>query len=400
MSKFVSPDLPFIKAVRDLDLAHVRALLIEDPSLVDIRVRGDYSLSGADCEDGQHMGPLQFAAFYGHTELAKLLIEFGAHVDAVVVDNRNSEDGETTAIQLAAWEGSVAVLRVLLEAARTSGKLERLASPLYAAASHRDLAKVQLLVEFGAVHNLHTAAMVGDLEMVKQFLDENPEAVNQEHPKWGSLPIRKALACAQTDVVALLVERGAELSPDVAAGLGRNDFLFQLLAADPAAVQNQFNTKPLLIWAILGGQLETMKMLLDSGANPNGVDEWGVSALREAAELRGPRGTEMVELLLTAGADPNRVSRFIAPIVSALGNLQSARTLLRFGADVNVRSHENQTPLHYAVAADRPSALERVEFLVDAGADRELVNDANQRPVEVARQRQLNDVVELLERAI
>ena len=223
--QFISPDHPFVKALRDLDLDRVREYLTEDPSLTGKMVRGDYSLTGMDWKEPVdedfpgYMGPLHFAAFYGHLELAKLLIEFGAGLNDPGMDFRNN-DGPTTAASLAAWEGGIDVLRVLLNAGRDANVKMDLVDALDTAASHRSSARVKLLLEHGATHNIYTASMVGDLEMVKLRLEEDPALANRKDPRWGRTALSSALnAPSPLEIVTLLLKAGAD--PDLANKEGK-----------------------------------------------------------------------------------------------------------------------------------------------------------------------------------
>jgi len=102
--------------------------------------------------------------------------------------------------------------------------------------------------------------------------------------------------------------------------------------------------------------------------------------LPNPGNLRGPNGTtplmqavlygdaESVRLLLDAGADPNiRNEAGATPLMWAVNDLDKTRLLLDHGADVNARSQDSRTAL--LIAAGQFGSREVVKLLLDRGAD-------------------------------
>jgi len=73
-------------------------------------------------------------------------------------------------------------------------------------------------------------------------------------------------------------------------------------------------------------------------------------------------------LLLALGARVNRRSKYETPLVYTIldGDMEKMEVLLEAGADVNFAARNNYTPLHAAVSYQ---SREMVEILLDAGAD-------------------------------
>jgi len=119
-----------------------------------------------------------------------------------------------------------------------------------------------------------------------------------------------------------------------------------------------------LVWAARAGQVETVKVLLDAGADPNGDVRAGY-ALQAAMETYCK--VETVRMLLAAGADVN-VNNGLTPLMRAVHNtnLEIIDMLLRAGADVNARGVENVTALSRASMTIRSGV---VRMLLSAGAD-------------------------------
>ncbi|MCP4937525.1 MAG: ankyrin repeat domain-containing protein [bacterium] len=149
----------FFKAVRNNDLIAVAKLLTENPALANTRMPGDSSILNYQVWLDRKMVPvsgnekrsgtaLHFAAIWGKTELAKLLLEHGAEVDAMAYENNHEQ---TPAIVLAAWEGGTDVLRLLLKAgADPNLQSSNGVTALSTAKRHNKKDRVKLLLKFGA----------------------------------------------------------------------------------------------------------------------------------------------------------------------------------------------------------------------------------------------------------
>ena len=121
--------------------------------------------------------------------------------------------------------------------------------------------------------------------------------------------------------------------------------------------------------AIRGGQLETVKYLLDSGASHE--------LQKGTLPIACFRGLEkIVELLLDAGADVNGTSKdygdYGSPLQSAsiIGHVRIVRLLLKYGANVNLRNRaprfRDSSPL---LCAQDTGRLDIMKILIQAGAD-------------------------------
>ncbi len=305
------PDHPFIVAVRDVNLSRVRELISEDSSLVNAQVRGDIALTGkvwkdkhADVEtdDPDHAGVLHFAAFHGHSELAQLLIDSGADLHATSFFGEK----EATPTTLAAWQGGIETLKVILDAAKAADIKLELSPALFSTFAHDAQETADLLFQYGAEHDIFTAAMAGELEALQRLIEETPESLDRRHEEYGRTPLEQALMIGQQASGEWLVNHGAEVHPAAAAAMGRIEEIEALLEKDPEATTRLYgNSYTLLIWAIRGGQANVVRMLLKQGANPNGGERWGHTPLWHVADVGGDDAGTITELLINAGADPN-----------------------------------------------------------------------------------------------
>lgn len=120
--------------------------------------------------------------------------------------------------------------------------------------------------------------------------------------------------------------------------------------------------------AVIGRSPETVRVLLDAGADPR-------AAIMESCDMplryRNPRVHSTGSRMLAAGDTPLHLA--VAPYPRANSgpeiDRESVEALVVKGADPNAADDNGATPLHYAVIADEPDALESVRLLLWAGAD-------------------------------
>lgn len=121
-------------------------------------------------------------------------------------------------------------------------------------------------------------------------------------------------------------------------------------------------------------QLEMVRLLLKRGANPNGVNSLGWTALMSIVQQQDERLDDHVlramTILLDAKADINyEDSQHSTALTRAMGSGRPRRVrfLLERGADINLNGgYLKYTPLHYVACA---GDTERVKTLLKAGAD-------------------------------
>ena len=193
----------FWNAVADNDTDSVSDLLNESPSLVNERFHG------IAWHPDERKKPSQFpftntalhcAAVNSQVKLATLLLSKGADPNAVGYEDNK---GLTPAIVLAAWEGSLETLEVLLDHGANPNLVASAESALYTAAEHGSLDKVQLLLERGAQHDIFTAAIVGDVARVRLFLKAYPTLREARSLKRARTPREEAVAHNRKEVVQI-----------------------------------------------------------------------------------------------------------------------------------------------------------------------------------------------------
>jgi ankyrin repeat protein len=132
------------------------------------------------------------------------------------------------------------------------------------------------------------------------------------------------------------------------------------------ACDEQLPASP-LIQAARSGSLDTIKLLLDSGADvslpgPTG-DGWDATPLQHAILARQ---SGAVRLLLDRGANPNHVAgpNAPAPLLLAAGDTDPTfvNLLLAHGADPAIEGENGVTPLSRAVSAGTINGPDRPMF--------------------------------------
>ncbi len=149
----------------------------------------------------------------------------------------------------------------------------------------------------------------GRRDTVVSLLDKGVDPDGQE-PLFGTTPLMAAAAAGDTEIAAILLERGAEMrcvdhnasNPLIEAARGGHTALIQLLVlrgADVNAREGIFGSTALME-ASKGGHGGAVRALLDWGADPRLPEKTGMTPLTEAS-LRGH--SVVVELLKAYGAE-------------------------------------------------------------------------------------------------
>lgn len=190
------------------------------------------------------------------------------------------------------------------------------------------------------------AAQEGHLGLAKSLIEKgaDPSAALPVAAGWGHREILNLLLGSQDAIDYALVR---------AAGMRQSEIARTLidLGADVNFVTER--KKETALSAAAGAlDVETVRLLLSSGANPNGSDKSDIP-LNQAIWISGARGesraeqaqSEIVQALLEKGADVNRRGRYVndtysPPLLVAIeeNHPQIALLLLERGADVNAQS--------------------------------------------------------------
>lgn len=251
-----------------------------------------------------------------------------------------------------------------------------------------------MLCLFGtaAGSELHVAARTCSLPQFKEVLARHSVEVNESNTD-GDTALHEAVRAGKVECAAVLVRAGANsrmlnhagISPaDLANAVPekklRDSMNFALLGARQPAVEG---LQPwTLEYAVLRGQLDVVRMLLQLGANPSLVGTDGNTPLHDAC-LKGQ--VEIAKLLIEKGAEVGARSKAgTLPLHDAAmaGNASIIALLLRNGAALNATTEATgETALHLAAAWGRVGAL---KTLLEAGANLEIRDSKMRTPLEAA----------------
>lgn len=332
-----------------------------------------------DCRTTAFATPLMRAAYFGHLEMVRFLLEFGA--DPLT---RNGQGMSVLLIAVTApwsdnqprqeslWAAKREIVRLLLVRNANPRARDTLGqTPLHKAASIGDLELVRLLLAAGAsVRDADTNSSTPLLRATTPEVFRLLLAVKDP----GGNPV--SLANSYASVLLLHV---VQLYCRLPADKNTADWLAltrQLLAAGAAVNTRMTWGQTSLHMAARIQSLDLVRVLLEAGANPNLVDgdrytptilACQTSAF-EGAELHQQR-LEILRLLQKAGANIHlRDAQGDSALLFAVdsGDIGAVRFLISKGVSIRERGQNGTTVLHRAASQADP---EMIQYLIRAGAE-------------------------------
>ena len=412
---------PLFEAVKAHDLHRVKAIL---SSPVDVNQKGPGGLT-----------PLLLAIRTGDTPICKELLEHGADPDV---------RGDSTVTPL--MEASLHGFYIIVESLLMKGADVNMCAKMIEGPEGKPLTNPRLILSgpskrFDAVEEsaLMLAVEGGHIAVARLLLDHGADVNKQtewfvttsgaRHVTRGRTALMSAVQQRFPALVTLLLEKKADVNvqeratamprisrysevPDAVDFTGRPLFVKHSTALHLAAelcdrvtaglllkagadleIKDGMNSTP-LITAIRNGCTPIAEILIEKGADVNAEKDTPWSPLILAAE----RGKFlMVDLLIKAGASINqKAGELGSPLLSWAvigGNRQVVRSLLEHGADVNVTTNNNSTPL--MIAADKGEA-DIMRLLITWKAKVNLKNDEGQTALILASKKGRGDCVKAL----
>ena len=420
-----------VEAVKKRDTAAVRALLKQHVDVNAPQPDGATALHWAaqwddldtatlliragarvNAADDYGVTPLSLACTNGNASMVETLLQAGANPNAAL------PTGET-ALMTAARTGKVDAVKALLARGANLNAKETSSgqTALMWAAAEGVPEVVQVVIEHGAdVHARSTAgftpllfaARVGDLKTTRTLLDAG--ATVNEAAANGTTALVVATIRGHTAFAEFLLDQGAD--PNAGPGFTPLHWAagdWDRLAGDTTGIQPEENE-----WSAFRGlrgdaKLSFVKALLAHGANPNaraatnprseGGNHGGVLAGGTPFLMAAIAGdVRVMRTLLASGADPQlATARQTTPLMMAAGMsmpygppvpesnaLEAVKLCLEVGNDINAANANGETPLHAAAYRGLEGANSIVQFLVDHGARINAKNKRGWTPLTIA----------------
>ena len=352
------------------------------------------------------------AAKNGDIKTVQTLIKQGVNVNATTPN-------KWTALMLAALHGQTESVRCLLGHRTKGHRAKRQAANPYVTLKDSAMNAFLLAVRSG---NADTVRLLLDKVSIDINHQSEYELRDDERYTIMPTPLMFAAKYGHTDVMKLLIEKGADVSIidnggenalslatkhghiasvrllfelglananstdhwenpilTIAAGNGHKDLVQFLL--DNGAEVNRLGGfggyETAIKDAVCGNHIEIVQLLLDAGADVNLGDKIGklksINAqpvLYMACQTYGEKiNIDMLKLLLDAGANVNAMDNLHETALykaAENGDIDAVRLLLDYGADVNLG---RETPLIAALSDDSKNMHAIVQLLIDNGAD-------------------------------
>lgn len=191
------------EAIRASDVRGLRAHLEAQPGLVGSTYPGEAGELDPSSASGFTNTALHFAVVHDDLELARTLLEAGSDVNAL---GYTKERGLTPPLVLAAAEGSLEMLKLLLAHGADPNLPASAETALYAAVENDFTDKSALLIEHGARHDVFTAAIAGDIPKVIRFLEAYPDLLKARSLKRNRTPWDEAAIHEREALMAAIRE--------------------------------------------------------------------------------------------------------------------------------------------------------------------------------------------------
>ncbi len=333
-----------------------------------------------DSLDRMGMSALIYASLRGNTEIAELLLRYGATADMI------SSLLSMSALTVATVDRNTEIIQLLLShRAQVDLQVNGGFSALMMAVKRAET--VQLLLEHGAQVDLkddngETALMEASKEgysgTIRVLLKKNAQIDLRDNN--GITSLMKACFYDHTEAVIVLLEHGAQV--DLAENIDQ---------------------QTALIYASVVNHIEIVQLLLKHRANVNWRDKHGGTALMHVA--RHNKTKNVSDLLGYCNQEESPLEKFLSdngiPVKKnddkwsslKLGSSELIKLLLDHGAEVDLQDDDGLSAL---IAASRAGNIEVVKLLLEHNAQVHLANKNGFTALTFASASKSSEIVRLL----
>jgi ankyrin repeat protein len=239
---------------------------------------------------------------------------------------------------------------------------------------------------------------------IKHILETNPELINYQIGNNDSNLLQQAILLHKSDIVKLLVEKGADVNmisrdrrPLGYASFSDDFECTKLLIENGANINGKdINGKTALMYALSKGQFvneEIIHYLLNNGANIEQKDDFGWTALFYSIEFGDPY--KIIELLLKNNAILTVVSKIgntPLQIACKRRNLEIVKLLFDYGAKITINSQDiaGDTALILATGNNK---YDIVKYLLENGADPMIKDSLGKTALKYAKENIIQDLL-------
>ncbi|KAJ5369033.1 Ankyrin repeat-containing protein [Penicillium cataractarum] len=311
--------------------------------------------------------PIHIAAWTGAVSMIELAVEAGCSY------NDTMNDG-TLPLSIATMYGHEDVVTHLLSRGADPNLIDRDGDNAIDVAVRRNHLKiVQILIQAGANVNMTEEEQKRTHQKRR---DRSSGACDQSYPRRTSA-FSKALGARNMEMIRYLIPL-AKNPHDFASGMdtaatdGNIPMLKLLLTSPLANVNGKWSRDTPLFRAGLPHQYETMKFLLENGADPN-IASRGLRSQGCVMVSWSPNDPDSIPLHAVAGFCVGGQRHWRRIDEERLENARKCcQLLLDAGSNVNAQGNRHQTPLHISVSRNLTTVT---ELLLQHGADPSITDE-------------------------
>jgi ankyrin repeat protein len=327
---------PFIKAINRGNISEIKRMLDKNPKLATKK----YEVKIPYQADAQYLSfketPLQTAIENGDTDIAALLIKYGAEVNPV-------EEG-LTPLGLAVKRNMEDMVVILLNngAKPTNYKI------------------------FPETYSPLTEAIEAHSDLIAQQLISHGADINSKDS--DTPPIFAAVQRGNFEILELLLSKGANLNiqsrrgDDTVYSLSAysEQFIKYLISRGWNVNKKDIEGNTILTRNVESGGFDSVRFLIANGADVNTLNKLGLTPLHYA------KSPMIAKLLISAGADINALDNSGKSPAFCAGSPAMRDFFTSIGAAIPKKDKNNSTPLHYACF---DSDYQMVNYYIQQGAD-------------------------------
>ena len=217
-----------------------------------------------------------------------------------------------------------------------------------------------------SVPELFDAIRTGDVAKVRDVLSTDAALVDARNAQ-GQSAVLMACYMGRKEIRDLLLENGAILELHEAAAAGNLSRVKEIVEAKPELAKGYSpDGFPVMALAAAFGHEDVARYLHGKGAGINAVATNGTGYTALTGAVAGSHDS-IAKWLAENGADVNyRYAKGHSPLLEAAANgrIDIVRTLAAYGADLHARTHAGKNALNFA---EERGHKEVAEFLVAQG---------------------------------